>query len=167
MKPSSDRPRLAYVVKYYHPMPRISGIVRFAYDLAEALAKDFSVSVFTYRYSPEAKAREEHRGYEIVRLGRPFPFLAGKAAKAFRPDAVIFGSGFWQPYLLLPYWELFRAGLGCFRGPVILTQYTTMSENFSHLLRFLGPPPSRVIGTTETSTAPLGNIFKGKTICIP
>jgi len=163
----SAKPRLAYVVKYYHPMPRISGIVRFAYDLVEALAKDFSVCVFTYRYSPEAKAREEHRGYEIVRLGKPFPFIAGKAVKAFRPDAVIFGSGFWRPYLLLPYWELFRAGLGCFRGPVILTQYTTMSKNFFYLLRFMAPSPSRVIGTTESIAGELEKIFRDRTACIP
>jgi glycosyltransferase involved in cell wall biosynthesis len=148
-------------------MPRISGILRFAYELIEALAKDFTVSVFTYRYATEAAAREVHRGYEIVRLGKPFAYLAGTSARAFRPDAVIFGSGFWQPWLLLPYWEIFRAGLGRFRGPVILTQYTTMSAKFSQLLRGLTPPPARVIGTTATITEELGKIFGDKTLCIP
>lgn len=165
--PASSRPRLAYVVKYYHPMPRISGILRFAYELVGELAKDFAVAVFTYRYSPAAREREAHRGYEIVRLGKPFPFLAGLSAKAFRPDAVVFGSGFWQPWLLLPYWEVFRAGLGRFRGPVVLTQYTTMSGKYSRLLRLLRPPPDRVVGTTATIADELGKIFGKHALCIP
>jgi len=155
------------VVKYYYPMPRISGILRFAYELIEALARDFTVAVFTYRYAAAAKAWEVHRGYEIVRLGKPFPFLAGRGARAFRPDAVIFGSGFWQPWLLLPYWEIFRAGLGRFPGPVVLTQYTTMSKKFSRLLGRLSPTPKRVIGTTATIADELGKIFGDSAVCIP
>ncbi len=164
---ASCRPRLAYVVKYYHPMPRISGILRFAYELVGELAKDFTVAVFTYRYSPAAREREAHRGYEIVRLGKPFPFLAGRAAKAFRPDAVVFGSGFWQPWLLLPYWEIFRAGLGSFQGPVVLTQYTNMSGKLSRLLRLLRPPPARVVGTTAAIAEALGQYFGKLAVCIP
>lgn len=167
MTSASARPRLAYVVKYYHPMPRISGILRFAYELVGELAKDFTVAVFTYRYAAAAREREAHRGYEIVRPGKPFPFLAGRAAKAFRPDAVVFGSGFWQPWLLLPYWEIFRAGLGRFRGPVVLTQYTNMSKYFFPLLKMMLPRPARVIGTTATIAGEMEKIFRDSTSCVP
>lgn len=167
MELSGDKPRLAYVVKYYYPMPRISGILRFVYDLIGALASDFQIRVFTYRHSPEASPREKRHGYEITRLGAPFPLKAGCAVKAFKPDMVIFGSGFWRPYFLLPYWEIFRAGLGRFRHPVVLTQHTNMTRKLSGLAGFLLPSPSLVIATTESIKSYWERFYPGKVHYIP
>ena len=155
------------MVKYYHPMPRISGILRFVSDLIESLAGDFSIRVFTYRFNAQALPREKQRGYEIVRLKAPFPLQAGHAVKSFRPDAVIFGSGFWRSYFLLPYWEIFRAGLGRFRGPVILTQYTNMNRKFPGLLKILFPPPGLVITTNESMKGFWERFHPGKVRCLP
>ena len=149
MESSRPKIKLAYVVKYYRPMPRISGILTFVSDLVDALSEDFSIRVFTYRYSAEVAAEEEYHGYRIVRLKSPFPWKAGRAVRSFGPELVIFGSGFWRPYLLLPYWSFFRAGLGPFSAPVILTQYTNMEEKFSFCLRLLQPAPRAIIATTE------------------
>jgi len=112
MNLNSSRLKLAYVVKYYYPMPRISGILRFVQDLIRELERDFSVRVFTSRYSRDIPAQEEYRRHQIQRLSAPFPLRAGAAVRRWRPDVIIFGSGFWRPYYLLPYWELFRLGAG-------------------------------------------------------
>ncbi len=162
-----DKFKLAYVVKYYYPMPRISGILRFVLDLIEALAPDFEVRVFTYRYSPGVPEREEYEGYEVVRLSSPFPWKAGRAVRAWKPDAVVFGSGFWRPYFLLPYWEIFRAALGRFPGPVILTQYTNMTSTLSALRGLLLPRPSAVVATTETLKSFWERSYPGKVYYIP
>ena len=167
MRPTIDKPRLAYIVKYYYPMPRISGILRFCHDLIGVLSPDFSIRVFTYRYSPEALPREEHRGHEIVRLGKPFPFRAGRAVKAFRPDIVIFGSGFWRPCFLLPYWEIFRSGLGRLAAPVILNQHSNMTRTLSFLCGFLFPSPSAVIVPNEDLKTIWERYHPGKTRLIP
>ena len=167
MPSSTPKLKLAYVVKYYHPMPRISGILTFVQDLAAALSPGFDLRIFTYRYSPEVPPRESYRGHGIVRLGRPFPFRAGRAVGAWRPDAVIFGSGFWRPHLLLPYWSLFRAGLGHFPGPVILTQYTNMEERVSFLLRLLRPAPRAIVATTATLRELWERYYPGKVSYIP
>ncbi len=162
-----DKIKLAYVVKYYYPMPRISGILRFVLDLIEALAPDFEVRVFTYRYSPDVPERDEYGGYEVIRLPSPFPWRAGRAVKAWKPDVVVFGSGFWRPYFLLPYWEIFRAALGRSSEPVILTQYTNMTSTLSSLCGLLRPRPSAVIATTETLKGFWERFYLGKVHYIP
>jgi len=155
------------VVKYYHPMPRISGILRFTYDLIGLLSQDFQIRLITYRYSPEVAAREEHRAYEIIRTGAPFPIRAGRIAKGWRPDVVIFGSGFWRPHYLFPYWELLRAGLTGFRGPVILTQYSNMTSKFFSLCGLLRPRPDAVIVTTEALRTDWRHLYPEQIYYIP
>ncbi len=161
------KPKLAYLVKYYYPMPRISGILTFVQDLADALSSGFDLRIFTYRYSPEVPAREDYRDHEIIRLNQPFPIRAGRAVKAWNPDLVIFGSGFWRPYLLFPYWSMFRAGLGNFSGPVLLTQYTNMEEKSAFCLRLLQPSPRAVIATTEPLRELWERYYPGRVSYIP
>ncbi|MEA1927123.1 MAG: glycosyltransferase family 4 protein [Candidatus Auribacterota bacterium] len=159
--------KLAYVVKYYRPMPRISGILRFVIDLIGELDSEFEVRVFTYRYSSEVPVFERHGEHEIIRLSPPFPLRAGRAVRKWNPDVIIFGSGFWRPYYLLPYWELFRLGLaGCLR-PVILTQYTNMTEKYSGLLRGLAPAPDAVVTTTEPLRQQWERHYPGRVLYIP
>jgi len=159
--------KLAYVVKYYRPMPRISGILRFVIDLIGELETDFSIRVFTYRYSSEVPDFERCGEHEIIRLGSPFPFRAGRAVRKWEPDVIIFGSGFWRPYYLLPYWEAFRLGLrGCLR-PVLLTQYTNMIEKQFGLIRFLAPSPDGIITTTEPLKEQWERYFPGRVSYIP
>jgi len=164
---TTDKLKLAYVVKYYRPMPRISGILRFVIDLLGELESDFDIRVFTYRYSSEVGALEKCGKHEILRLRGPFPFRAGRAVRKWNPDLIIFGSGFWRPYYLLPYWEIFRLGLrGCLR-PVILTQYTNMIENQFGLIRLLAPAPDGVITTTEPLKTQWERYFPGRVTYIP
>ncbi len=159
--------KLAYVVKYYRPMPRISGILRFAIDLVERLESDFTVRVFTSRYSPAVPEYEKYRNHEISRIEGPFPFRAGKAVRLWKPDLVIFGSGFWRSYYLLPYWELFRWGLRGCRAPVILTQYTNMTATLFGLIRFLAPRPEAVVATTEPLKKLWDRFYPGRVTYIP
>lgn len=164
---TADKLKLAYVVKYYRPMPRISGILRFVIDLISELESDFSIRVFTYRYSPEVAPFERCGEHEILRLRAPFPLRAGRAVRRWEPDMVIFGSGFWRPYYLLPYWEAFRLGLrGCLR-PVILTQYTNMTKKYFGLIRLLAPSPDGIITTTEPLKVRWEQYFPGRVTYIP
>ncbi len=167
MNLNSSRLKLAYVVKYYYPMPRISGILRFVQDLIRELERDFSVRVFTSRYSRDIPAQEEYRRHQIQRLSAPFPLRAGAAVRRWRPDVIIFGSGFWRPYYLLPYWELFRLGLGRLNRPVILTQYTNMTGRLFRLIHRLRPAPDRIITTTEALRVQWERFYPGKVAYIP
>lgn len=162
-----DKLKLAYVVKYYRPMPRLSGILRFVIDLIENLEDDFSIRVFTSRYSPDICSYEKYGKHEIIRLKPPFPLLAGQAVRKWNPDIIIFGSGFWRPHFLLPYWELFRIGLrGCLR-PVILTQYTNMTQKRFSLIRFLAPSPDGIITTTLSLKKQWEKYYPGRVKFIP
>ena len=164
---TTEKLKLAYVVKYYRPMPRISGILRFVIDLIGELEADFSIRVFTYRYSSRVPAFENCGGHEITRLPAPFPLRAGRAVRRWQPDVIIFGSGFWRPYYLLPYWEFFRLGLGGCLRPVILTQYTNMTDRFSGLIRLLAPAPDAIIATTEPLQAQWERYYPGRVTYIP
>jgi len=160
-------PRLAYVVKYYHPMPRISGIITFTRDLMAELARHWEIRVITSRYGPQAPPRESCDGYEIVRLEGPFPSRAGREVRRAGVDLIVFGSGFWRPWYLQPYWELFRAQLGRQAPPVVLTQYTSMSDRARFLLKFLCPRPAAVVTLTAEEKAAWRRIFPGKIAFIP
>ncbi len=167
MPTPSGKPKLAFVVKYYRPMPRLSGILRFVIDLVEHLEKEYEIRVYTYRYSPEVTAGERCRNHEVVRLTAPFPFRAGAAIRKWRPDLVVFGSGFWRPWFLLPYWTLFRLGL--FRGgaPIVLAQFTNMTGKLFFLLRLLLPRPAAVIALTAPLREQWERILPGRISVIP
>ena len=164
---TADKLKLAYVVKYYRPMPRISGILRFVIDLIGELETDFDIRVFTYRYSPEAPHLERCGEHEIIRLRAPFPLRAGRAVRKWGPDVIIFGSGFWRPYYLLPYWEAFRLGLWSCLRPVLLTQYTNMTQKQFGLIRLLAPAPDGIITTTEPLKDQWERYFPGRVSYIP
>lgn len=167
MTPPPGKPKLAFVVKYYRPMPRLSGILRFVIDLLENLEEEFEIRVFTSRYSPEVPEYEKCGGHEIVRLPGPFPFRAGRAAGRWGPDLTVFGSGFWRPWFLLPCWLLFRTGLGRAAGPVVLAQFTNMTGRFFRLLRLLFPRPAAVIVLTEPLRERWEKTIPGTTAFIP
>jgi len=167
MTPPSGKPRLAFVVKYYRPMPRLSGILRFVIDLVEHLEPDYEIRVFTCRYAPGIPEYERCGGHEIYRAGFPFPFRAGRAVRKWRPDLTVFGSGFWRPWYLLPYWMIFRSGLGRAPGPVILAQFTNMTGRLFRLLRLLFPRPAAVIALTEDLRRRWEEVFPGPAAFIP
>lgn len=167
MGAEDPRPKLAYVVKYFPPMPRISGILRFVSDLADELGAFFRLRVITYRYNALAKPREKRNGYDVIRRGRPFPFLAGREIRSWRPETVIFGSGFWRPELLWGYWELFRMGLGANRPELILTQYTNMTPRLRFFLKKLFPPPDKIIATTTEIGKYWEPFYPGRVTVIP
>lgn len=165
---AADRwPKLAYVVKYFPPMPRISGILRYVADLADELAGLCDLRVITYLYERSAPHRESRNGFEVVRLGRPFPFRAGRECRAWKPDAVIFGSGFWRPELLWGYWELFRLGLGNSGARLLLTQYTHMAGRRDFFLKLLVPPPDAVIAAGAGIRRQWEAAFPGRVRLIP
>ncbi len=167
MTPRTAKPKLAFVVKYYRPMPRLSGILRFVIELVEALQKDYEIRVFTCRYSPDVPGYEKCLDHEIVRLTAPFPFRAGRAVREWRPDLTVFGSGFWRPWYLLPYWVLFRLGLLAAGGPIVLAQFTNMTGRLFGLLRLLLPRPAAVIALTEPLREQWEKILPGRAAFIP
>ncbi len=167
MTSPAGKPKLALVVKYYRPMPRLSGILRFAIDLVEALAEEYQVRVFTYRYSSRVPGEENLENHAVTRLIAPFPLRAGRAIRKWDPDLTVFGSGFWRPWFLLPYWTLFRLGLGRIRGPVVLAQFTNMTARFFGLTRLLLPRPAAAIVLTEPLRALWERVLPGRIAAIP
>ncbi len=167
MTPRSAKPKIAFVVKYYRPMPRLSGILRFVIDLVGALEKSFEIRVFTYRYSRAVPGYESCGDHEIFRLPAPFPFRAGRAIRGWRPDLVVYGSGFWRPWYLLPCWVLFRLGLWRSGAPVVLAQFTNMTGRLFGWLRLLLPRPAAVIALTEPLRGQWEKILPGRAEFIP
>lgn len=167
MTPRPAKPKLAFVVKYYRPMPRLSGILRFAIDLIESLEEEYEIRVFTYRYSPEVPDDEKCGDHRIVRLSAPFPFQAGRAIRKWRPDLTVFGSGFWRPWYLLPYWALFRIGLLGGGGRIVLAQFTNMTGRLFNSLRLLLPRPAAVIALTAPLREQWEKILPGRAVFIP
>jgi len=126
--------KIAYVVKYYLPMERASGILRFVENLCRKLSQYVDLTVVTFNYSSTARVIEEYEGYTIMRVSSPFPFTAATAVRKLSPDIISFGSGFSSPALLIPYFLVFRSLVPEMR--IILVQYTHMGPGDIRLTLF-------------------------------
>lgn len=80
--------RLALVVKYHPPSPRISGVIGFVSTLARHLAARCELHVVTSSV-PGAPRHEETDGYQVHRVAWPFPVVAGRAVARLDADACL------------------------------------------------------------------------------
>ncbi|HET9729014.1 MAG TPA: hypothetical protein VFR41_06305, partial [Acidimicrobiia bacterium] len=116
-------PRVAVVVKYYPPLPRISGIVTFVSLFARHLAEKADVHVVTMRPSRRETSSLTIDGCTVHRVDAPFPITAGRAVRRLHPDATLVVSGVHDLRAAVPYFALFDAAAG--RAPKIFFQATT------------------------------------------
>ena len=101
--------KVMYVVTYYYPMERPSGILNFAYELCNELSKGIDLVVVTYRCSNAVPCQEKHKGYFIQRCPYPFHLNAAKIIRRSNPDLVVFGSGIVDPILFSLCFLAFRS----------------------------------------------------------
>ena len=87
------RPRAVIVIKYYHPLSRISGIIGLLTPLTKYLARRYDVHVVTYRQTPPLEKVVHREGYTIHRVSPSFPVAAAIKVRALAPSIVLLVSG--------------------------------------------------------------------------
>jgi glycosyltransferase involved in cell wall biosynthesis len=107
-----DRPRLVVIVKYAAPTTRISGIVEFLRVLLRHMAHTYDVHVVSYDADGTGPGPIELDGYDVHRVGFPFPVKAGRRAASLQPDATLVVSGINDLRVAVPYFSLLRRSLG-------------------------------------------------------
>lgn len=93
--------KIILVVKYYYPLKRPSGILRFVMNLSEKLGQKTDLTIITCKFDNKHKNSECFGNYKIIRSG--FPFYISSAVKAgkLKPDLIIFGTGIPKTWVLL------------------------------------------------------------------
>ncbi|MBA3303051.1 MAG: methyltransferase domain-containing protein, partial [Acidimicrobiia bacterium] len=109
---ATAKPRLAVVVKYHPPGQRISGIVGFLTALHRRLAKSWDLHVVSYETEGRGARTVEVAGYQVHRVGFPFPVTSWRKARALRADAVLVVSGINDLRLAAPYFALLSSFSG-------------------------------------------------------
>ena len=142
----SKRLNVVFVAKYFPPMRRTSGTMRYSYALCKALAKSVNLTVVTF----DGKgAFEDDSALLVKRVQAPFPLHAGLACKALNPDVVLFESGITTASSLLPYVSVFKAVVGS--TPLVLLQATRMRHSGKVLVPFISRLASKVIVLNSTT----------------
>lgn len=94
-----SKPRLAVVVKYFPPYPRISGILTFVSLLASEMGRAHDVHVVTAALPKDTAPDETGETVprvEVHRVGWPFPFTSAVALRRLRPDVILTVSGIYD-----------------------------------------------------------------------
>jgi glycosyltransferase involved in cell wall biosynthesis len=129
------------VVKYAAPTTRISGIVEFLRVLLRHMADRYEVHVVSYDADGTGPGPIELDGYNVHRVGFPFPVRAGRRAAALRPDATLVVSGINDLRVAVPYFSVLRRSLG--RTPAAFLQATNVraapTAAFARVLRRYEP----------------------------
>jgi len=89
--------RLGVIVKYYPPVERVSGIIGFLRVLNRELARRCDLEVITWRQRSDERTLLHMDGYNVHRVGGPFPISAGRIASTLGLDGVVFVSGIPDP----------------------------------------------------------------------
>ncbi len=153
---------LVYVIKYYYPLERHSGILNYIYELADSLSKKTNLTVITYRHF--SKKIENHGSYTIIRAGFPFNITSALAAKKLNPGIIIFGAGISYLFQLIPYFLLFKLiNLG---KPVILHQHVEFKDKNNILMRILSAFFKKIICSSPYIKNQF-SIVKDKAVYIP
>ncbi|MBD3261239.1 MAG: glycosyltransferase [Candidatus Altiarchaeales archaeon] len=126
--------KVAFVVKYFFPMKRPSGILNFVYELCEEISHSVKLTVYTYRASKDLPRVSEKNSYTIKRVGFPFPVKVNNQLAEDNPDIIIVGSGIKEPIIAATYFLTLSLGL---KSRIIYHQYVKMSNRNKSSLRFL------------------------------
>ncbi len=126
--------KIVYINKYFFPMERHSGILNFAYDLCNNLARRYDLEVVSWKYSKDVKSVDNFPNYRIRRVKAPFRLRSAYLAKHLKPDLIILGSGIIYPEILL-FVTLF-VKLICPSIPLIVYQHSIFKFPIIPLSRF-------------------------------
>ena len=103
---------VVFIVKYFYPITRPSGISSFLYELCEQLAKEMNLTVISYKYHQENLDSYDHQGYKILKVNSPFPIRSARVAKKLEADIVVYFSGLYKLPLFILYMILNKITLG-------------------------------------------------------
>jgi glycosyltransferase involved in cell wall biosynthesis len=88
--------RLAIVVKYFPPYPRISGILTYVSLLAAEMGREHEIHVVTSAIPGDEPLDEVTDDCTVHRVGAPFPLTSGLRVRSLRPDVVLTVSGIYD-----------------------------------------------------------------------
>ena len=91
---------IVFIIKYYYPLKRPSGILRFVMNLSEKLGQKTNLTVVTCKFDKKHKSSENYKNYKIIRINPPFYILSAIKTAKLKPDLVIFGTGISKLWIL-------------------------------------------------------------------
>ncbi|MCK5491125.1 MAG: glycosyltransferase family 4 protein [Candidatus Pacebacteria bacterium] len=100
--------KIVLIVKYYYPLKRPSGILRFVMNLSEKLGQKTNLTIITCRFEKKHKKIECYKNYKIIRVASPFYISSAIKAARLKPDLIIFGTGISKLWLLLITSSIFK-----------------------------------------------------------
>lgn len=101
-------PKIILIVKYYYPLKRPSGILRFVMNLSEKLSQKTNLTIITCKFDKKHKDSEDYKNYKIIRTNPPFYISSAIKAAELKPNLIIFGTGISKLWLLLVASIIFR-----------------------------------------------------------
>lgn len=91
-----SRSRIAVVVKYFPPYPRISGVLTYLALLAAEMGETHDVHVVTSSLPEDAPAQESVQTCTVHRVGWPFPLTSAREVRRIRPEVTLTVSGIYD-----------------------------------------------------------------------
>lgn len=98
--------KVVFIIKYFFPIKRPSGISSFVYELANALAPEVDLTVISYKKEKDNKGKDHHNGYDILKVKKPFPITAPNLVNKLNPNIVVIFSGIFKPLKTFFYFGL-------------------------------------------------------------
>lgn len=139
---------VVFIIKYYYPLKRPSGILRFVLNLSEKLGKKTNLTIITCKFNKEHSSQEYFKGYNIIRTKSPFYVTSAIKTARLKPDVIIFGTGISQLYLLFPMLFLFKSIRHLFskKTPVFfLYQLTDLNYKCSFIAKHICNKADKII----------------------
>ena len=162
---------IVFIVKYYYPLKRPSGILRFVMNLSEKLGEKTNLTIVTCKFNKKHSNQERFKNYNIIRAKFPFYITSAIKTARLKPDVIIFGTGISQLYLLFPILFLFKLTRYLFnkKKPVFfLYQLVELDYKCSFVAKYICNKVDKIICTNIS----LYNFYskynkKNKAVCLP
>lgn len=141
---------VVFIIKYYYPLKRPSGVLRFVMNLAEKLGKKTNLTIITCKFDRKHSNQEHFESYRIIRTRFPFYVTSAIKTAQLKPDVIIFGTGISQLYLLFLVLFLFKLTRYLFdeKNPVFfLYQLTDLDYKCSFLVKYIHNKANKIICT--------------------
>ncbi|MFZ2970795.1 MAG: glycosyltransferase family 4 protein [Minisyncoccia bacterium] len=147
---------IVLIVKYYYPLKRPSGILRFVMNLSEKLGRISNLTIITCKFDKKHESSERFKGYGIIRVNSPFYISSAIEAAKLKPDLVIFGTGIPKPWLLFFVLLIFKKTKAIFSylyggpiGRIFLYQFVELEYKYRFFAGQIGKIVNKVICTNR------------------
>jgi glycosyltransferase involved in cell wall biosynthesis len=157
---------LVIVVKYYHPLDRLSGIIGYLTPLAKYLARHYDLHIVTYRQRQPLETPFRRDGYTVHRVFPFFPSAAAIKVRELAPSIVLVVSGMHSYSLATVYFLAFN--LLAPRGPkMFFYQASNPSQTPPKLLGLVLDRYTRVFCLNPMNFTALQSKFPEKPLLLP